>query len=139
MESSSKQFKKITSMKKNPSSFSENGDNIPLYLGASALFISVCASVFFYRELRNMKREIGDVKQIKNQISNIDVRFDAIDNKFEEIIENLNKPPPTIQQSPSIQVKNKEPKNTFVIPNEDKEQDSDSDSDSVESIELQES
>ena len=60
-------------------------DNISLYVGASALFISVVTVVFFYREIRKMKKEIGDIKQIKNQIANVDSRFDVMDSSIEEL------------------------------------------------------
>jgi len=51
---------------KSPSCVGEDNSNISLYLGASALFISVVTVVFFYREISKMNKDIGDIKKIKN-------------------------------------------------------------------------
>jgi hypothetical protein len=60
-------------------------NNLPLYVGASALLISVVTSVFFYKEFKKIKRDIGDIKQIKNQLSNVDIRFESIESNLDEI------------------------------------------------------
>ena len=59
--------------------------NMSMYIGAAALFISVITVIFFYREIKKIKKDITDIKQIKNQLVNIDTRFDLVDNSFEEI------------------------------------------------------
>lgn len=95
------QYPKIAHKKKSSDLICENS-SIPLYLGASALLVTVAASLFFYQQLRNMKREIGEVKQIKNQMSNISVRFDAIDSRFEELVDMLRQEPLIEDHTPMI-------------------------------------
>lgn len=78
--------KQTPTIKKSKNSIcSGEESNISLYLGASALFISVITVIFFYREIRKLKKDVGDIKQIKNQLSNVDSRFDVIDSSIEEI------------------------------------------------------
>ena len=60
-------------------------NNMTMYIAAAALFISVITVIFFYREIKKIKKDITDIKQIKNQLVNIDTRFDLVDNSFEEI------------------------------------------------------
>lgn len=66
-------------------------DKMSLYIGATALFISLLTVVFLYRELKKVKKDITDIKQIKNQLVNVDTRFDLIDNAFEEIKKEIKK------------------------------------------------
>lgn len=128
---------------KNPvCSSNEKCDSIPLYLGASALFISVVTVIFFYREIRKMKKDIGDIKQIKNQIANVDSRFDVMDSSIEELAQlikeqqNFHQPEPpkprVTFKSPIIEEK------TLKLPepeDEEIEYESDSDEIEVESVE----
>lgn len=70
----------------------DDNTNVPLYVGAVALFVSVVTVVFFYREIKKLKADIGDIKQLKTQISSIDKRFDLIDDSIEEIVKILKDP-----------------------------------------------
>jgi hypothetical protein len=94
----------------------ESGGGISLYLGASAFFISIASVVFFYRELNKVKKELGNVKQIKNQLENFDTRFEDMDDQLKEIlgaISNNNYTRPT-QFTPSVI--SAKPKKREIIP-----------------------
>jgi dihydroneopterin aldolase len=54
-------------------------DSMAIYIAAAAIFIATIAVIFFYREIQNIKRETSVLKTIKNQISNMDSRFDCIE------------------------------------------------------------
>jgi len=134
MESKQAPQPSITRKKmKSPSCVGEDNTNsIPLYLGASALFISVVTVVFFYREIRKMKKDIGDIKQIKNQIANVDSRFDVIDSSIEELssmIGNIR----IVQQKPVV-VEEKRKNVSFSIPQANKEDEESDDEVEVESV-----
>jgi len=64
----------------------DDSGSIPLYIGASALFISLVTVIFFYREIRKIKKDYSEIKQIKNQISNVDNRFDIIESSIEDLV-----------------------------------------------------
>jgi hypothetical protein len=70
--------------------------DISLYIGATALLVVVLASLFFYRELRNLKRDVSEIRQIKNQVANVDIQFESINNKIEEILSSMSKKNPVI-------------------------------------------
>ncbi len=128
----SKQAPQPSVIKKKLKGPSCEDNSIPLYLGASALFISVVTVVFFYREIRKMKKDIGDIKQIKNQIANVDSRFDVIDSSIEELssmISNIR----IVHQKP---VEEKRKNVSFSVPqveNSEEEEDSDNEVE-VESV-----
>lgn len=102
-------------------------NDISLYVGASALFISVVTLVFFYREIKKIKKEVIDIRQIKNQISNIDTRFDIIDNSMEEIVKRLQE---------QKQVHFKLPPVEKEIPLKEEQEEAVAESDSDEEIEI---
>lgn len=70
----------------NKSKVVRSENNVSLYVGATALFVSVATVLFFYREISKLKNETRDIKQIRNQVSNIDKRFDLIDRSMDELI-----------------------------------------------------
>lgn len=127
---------------KNPSCVNDDNSSIPLYLGASALFISVVTVVFFYREIRKMKKDIGDIKQIKNQIANVDSRFDIIDSSIEELssmignIQIVKQNQRQRQRETPVPVVEEKPKNvSFSIPQANSEEEESDDEVEVESVE----
>ena len=89
-------------------SSSDNKGNLTLYLGASAFFISIVSAVLLYREIIKMKKSLGDVKQLKNQLTNMDSRFEDMDEQLKKVLNIVSKQqksiiPQQILMKPSFQ------------------------------------
>lgn len=86
--------------------FSGDNNKISLYLGASGVVISLAAAFFLYRELTSVKKSLGDVKQLKNQLTNMDSKFEDMDEQLKKVLN-------IISQKPQMMA----PRN-FVPPNQ---------------------
>lgn len=78
-------------------------DRIGLYVSASAIFISVITVIFFYREIQKLKKEMSEVKTVKNEITNLNSRWGVMETSLAEISDILKKKPdaPTIKEIPN--------------------------------------
>lgn len=122
-------------------------NSVPLYVGATALFVSVVSVLFFYRELKKLKETTGDIKQLRNQVSNIDKRFDLIDRSIEDLITVINseKKSQDTSQATSQDTSSKEPKKEVfensppkVVEAEESEDESEDESEEDSEEELEE-
>lgn len=61
-------------------------NNITLYLGASAFFISIVSAILLYREVSRMKESFVELKRLKNQLINIDSNFEDMDGQLKKLL-----------------------------------------------------
>jgi hypothetical protein len=82
------------------------GSNISLYVGATAFLLSLATAILLYREITKVKNGMIDMKQMKNQLMNIDSRFDEMDEKLRKVLNNssVNKPH-FIQKKDEVDIK----------------------------------
>jgi hypothetical protein len=129
-------------------SFKKKGGDISLYVAATAIFISILAVIFFYKEIKKIKMDTSQMKTIRNQVSNMDTRLDTIEGNMESIerisdfIHKLEKKPTNVTvvanvPVPTVPVKEPETPKTFLVENSDSEE-SDSDEEEEEAEEEEE-
>ena len=70
-----------------------NNGNISMYLGASAFFISVVSAIMLYREMSKMKNGLNEVKVLKNQLLNIDSKFEDMDTQISKVLNAVSNEP----------------------------------------------
>lgn len=104
-------------------------DRIGLYVSASAIFISVITVIFFYREIQKLKKDISEVKTVKNEITNLNSRWGVMETSLAEISDILKKKPEAPKDLPieapkDISIQNS--KQEEIIEERFEEEDSDS-------------
>lgn len=71
------------------------GSNISLYLGAGAFLISIATAILLYREISKIKNSMTDVKHVKNQMMNMDSRFEEMDERLQQVLKSVTTTPKT--------------------------------------------
>lgn len=61
------------------------GSKIPLFISVVAILIAVLTFVFFYNEFYKFKKDISEVKVVKNELNHLGNRLGLLDTCIEEL------------------------------------------------------